>query len=138
MAGNPASNIDAYVGSRVRLRRMGLGMSQQRLGDELGVTFQQVQKYEKGVNRITAGRLYHIATLLAVEVDYFFQSPSDPGVTPQPDLGSCTLEDAILEFLNTRDGLELNRAFRAISDPAQRRAVIDVIRAISGSHSRGG
>ena len=84
MAGNATGSMDAYVGSRVRFRRMMLGMSWQRVAGELGVTFHQVQKYEKGVNRITAGRLYQIAKLLAVEVEFFFDNaPADPDVKLQ-------------------------------------------------------
>ena len=135
MAGTPTSSIDAYVGSRVRFRRIMLGMSQQRLGDELGIAFQQLQKYEKGVNRITAGRLYQLAALLGVEVSYFFDNAPDPGVKLKPGL-AATPEVSIFEFLNTREGLELNRAFHAIGDPAQRRAVVDLIRAIHNSQGR--
>ena len=133
MAGHFAGNIDAYVGSRVRLRRMTLGVTQERLGDELGITFQQVQKYEKGVNRIAAGRLYHIAALLAVEVDFFFENAPDPGVKLQHNVAQSTFEDSILDFINTREGFELNRAFQAIGDPAQRRAIINLVRAINDS-----
>ena len=136
MAGNCASNIDAYVGSRVRFRRMMLGMSQQEISEELGIAFQQVQKYEKGVNRITAGRLYQLAGLLGVEVSYFFDNAPDPGVKLKPGLAASTPEVSIFEFLNTREGLELNRAFHAIGDPVQRRAVVDLIRAIHDSQGR--
>src|SRR6202008_2707432 len=73
-----ANPIDAQVGNRVRLRRMLIGMSQERLGELLGLTFQQVQKYEKGVNRIGAGRLFEVARILGVPIDYFYE-----GVTNQ-------------------------------------------------------
>ena len=125
--------MDAYVGSRVRFRRMMLGMSRQRLAEELSITFHQVQKYEKGVNRITAGRLYQIAELLAVEVEFFFENATaDPDVKLQHKV-KPTLKGSILNFLMTPEGLELNRAFQAIRDPAQRRAVIGLVRAIKNS-----
>ena len=72
MAGKKPNPVDTHVGSRVRLRRMLLGMSQERLGDSMGLTFQQVQKYEKGVNRIGASRLFHISKILDVPVQFFF------------------------------------------------------------------
>ena len=97
MADDTAAGIDAYVGSRVRFRRMVLGMSQQRLGDELGISFQQVQKYEKGVNRITAGRLYQLAGLLGVEVSYFFDNAADPGVRAKPGLQVSATEVSIVK-----------------------------------------
>ena len=136
MTSHSAGSMDAYVGSRVRFRRMLLGISQQRLADELGITFHQVQKYEKGLNRITAGRLYQIAALLAVEVDFFFENAPDPSVKLKRNPATPTLEDLILNFLNTREGLELNRAFQAIRDAAQRRAVINLVRAIYDSQRR--
>src|SRR5271170_2175076 len=79
-----ANPIDAQVGNRIRLRRMLIGMSQEKLGELLGLTFQQVQKYEKGVNRIGAGRLYQVAHILGVQIAYFYegvieQPPGDPG-----------------------------------------------------------
>ena len=73
MAGKKPNPVDAHVGSRVRLRRMLLGMSQERLGESMGLTFQQVQKYEKGVNRIGASRLFQISKILDVPVQFFFE-----------------------------------------------------------------
>jgi len=81
MAGKKPNPIDAHVGSRVRLRRMLLGMSQERLGNSIGLTFQQVQKYEKGANRIGASRLYHISNILDVPVGFFFEEA--PGIEGQ-------------------------------------------------------
>ena len=108
---------------------MMLGMTQQKISEELGIAFQQVQKYEKGVNRITAGRLYQLAGLLGVEVSYFFDNAPDPGVRAKPGLQVSATEVSIVEFLNTREDLELNRAFHAIRDPAQRGAIVDLLRA---------
>ena len=121
--------VDAHVGSRVRLRRMLLGMSQERLGESMGLTFQQVQKYEKGVNRIGASRLFQISKILDVPVQFFFEEA--PGFDGQAPAGTAEGEAFILEFLNSREGLELNRAFTAIQDPKQRRAVLDLVRALS-------
>src|SRR6476660_6812019 len=95
-----ANPIDAQVGNRVRLRRMLVGMSQERLGELLGLTFQQVQKYEKGVNRIGAGRLFDVARILGVPIDYFYES-----VSGQP-AGSRSISEEevappVLEFVSS-------------------------------------
>lgn len=135
MAGKKPNPIDTHVGSRVRLRRMLLGMSQERLGDSMGLTFQQVQKYEKGVNRIGASRLFQISKILDVPVQFFFEEApyaggdgSAPRGMAEPDS-----EAFILEFLNSREGLELNRAFVKISDAKVRKSVVDLVRALSAS-----
>ncbi|MDJ0512262.1 MAG: helix-turn-helix domain-containing protein [Methyloceanibacter sp.] len=131
MAGKKPNPIDAHVGSRVRLRRMLLGMSQERLGDSMGLTFQQVQKYEKGANRIGASRLYHISKILDVPVGFFFEDA--PGIDDNPSMPGLSepeSETFILEFLNTREGLELNRAFTKISSARVRKSVVDLVRAI--------
>lgn len=132
MAGKKPNPVDAHVGSRVRLRRMLLGMSQERLGESMGLTFQQVQKYEKGVNRIGASRLFQISKILDVPVQFFFEEApyvGEPGKAPgmaEPDS-----EAFILEFLNSREGLELNRAFVKIGDAKVRKSVVDLVRALS-------
>jgi transcriptional regulator with XRE-family HTH domain len=134
MAGKKPNPVDAHVGSRVRLRRMLLGMSQERLGESMGLTFQQVQKYEKGVNRIGASRLFQISKILDVPVQFFFEEApyvGEPGSAPgmaEPDS-----EAFILEFLNSREGLELNRAFVKIGDAKVRKSVVDLVRALSAS-----
>jgi len=136
MAGKKPNPVDAHVGSRVRLRRMLLGMSQERLGESMGLTFQQVQKYEKGVNRIGASRLFQISKILDVPVQFFFEEAPYSGDgnavrgTAEPDS-----EAFILEFLNSREGLELNRAFVKIGDAKVRKSVVDLVRALSGSSS---
>src|SRR3954447_8504909 len=103
--------IDIHVGSRVRLRRNMLGMSQEKLGENLGITFQQIQKYEKGTNRIGASRLQHIARVLSVPVAFFFEGA--PGLNPadgrpQPDGEG---PNYLVDFLATSDGIQLNKAF---------------------------
>jgi transcriptional regulator with XRE-family HTH domain len=127
-----ANPIDAHVGSRVRLRRMLLGMSQERLAEQLGLTFQQVQKYEKGINRIGASRLYELAQLLNVGVDFFYEdAPVGDAHHAAPGFADPSGENYIVDFLNSREGLELNRAFTRITDPKVRRAVIELVRSLA-------
>ena len=135
MAGKKPNPVDAHVGSRVRLRRMLLGMSQERLGESMGLTFQQVQKYEKGVNRIGASRLFQIAKILDVPVQFFFEeAPQFDGSAPA-GMAEAESETFILEFLNSREGLELNRAFVKIADPKVRKSVVDLVRSLSNQDS---
>lgn len=123
--------IDVHVGSRVRLRRMMGGMSQEKLGEGLGITFQQIQKYEKGTNRIGASRLQHIARLLTVPVSWFFEDAPGSEPTAVPVTGSDPHRTAI-EFLSTGEGISLNRAFVRIRDPKIRRKVIELVRTLAG------
>jgi len=127
--------IDVHVGGRVRLRRMMVGMSQERLGEQLGITFQQIQKYEKGTNRIGASRLQNIASVLSVPVAFFFE-----GAPGHPDGGGTDTRDGggqVVDFLSSSEGLQLNRAFVRITDPRLRRRVIDLVRAIAGDGEEG-
>jgi transcriptional regulator with XRE-family HTH domain len=126
--------IDAHVGTRVRLRRMLLGMSQEKLGEHLGLTFQQVQKYEKGVNRIGASRLFDLSRVLGVPVQFFYdEAPTDIAETaPVPGFAERPTETYVIEFLSTREGLELNKAFVKITDPRVRRSVVELVRALGG------
>jgi transcriptional regulator with XRE-family HTH domain len=113
---------------------MLLGMSQERLGESMGLTFQQVQKYEKGANRIGASRLHHISKILDVPVGYFFdEAPAVEERSARPGLSEPESEEFVLEFLNTREGLELNRAFTKISSAKVRKCVVDLVRALSDS-----
>jgi len=131
MAGKKPNPVDTHVGSRVRLRRMLLGMSQERLGESMGLTFQQVQKYEKGVNRIGASRLFQISKILDVPVQFFFEEAPNVGEPGQASgLAEPDSEAFILEFLNSREGLELNRAFVKIADSKVRKSVVDLVRAL--------
>ena len=117
--------IDVHVGNRIRLRRTLLGMSQERLGDLLGLTFQQVQKYEKGVNRIGAGRLFEIARILGVPIDFFYD-----GVASSAD----TLASAappVMEFVSSGEGLQLSLAFMKIKDPKVRKRVLDLVKSLA-------
>src|SRR6201996_6007744 len=102
-----ANPIDVQVGNRVRIRRMLIGMSQERLGDLLGLTFQQVQKYEKGVNRIGAGRLFEVARILNVPVDFFYEGVS---AVNQPGLDDPRSAPPVMEFVSSCEGLQLSLA----------------------------
>ena len=125
--------VDRHVGSRVRMRRVLVGMSQEKLGEALQLTFQQVQKYEKGTNRIGASRLQQISRILGVPVEYFFE-----GVPQTGDRGSQSGFDDhgestyMADFLATNDGVQLNKAFVRIRDPKLRRRVVDLVTAIAG------
>jgi transcriptional regulator with XRE-family HTH domain len=119
--------IDTYVGSRVRMRRLMLGMSQERLADQIGVTFQQVQKYEKGTNRIGASRLQLIAAVLATPVSFFFQQDNSQPLTTE---GLGGLED-LSEFLTSKEGLGLNKAFMKITDPNVRHSVLTLVKSLA-------
>ena len=135
MAGKKPNPVDTHVGSRVRLRRMLLGMSQERLGESMGLTFQQVQKYEKGVNRIGASRLFQISKILDVPVQFFFEEAPHADGAPARGMAEADSETFILEFLNRREGLELNRAFVKIANSKVRKSVVDLVRALSASES---
>jgi transcriptional regulator with XRE-family HTH domain len=127
--------IDIHVGGRVRFRRMLLGMSQEKLGERLGLTFQQVQKYEKGINRIGASRLFDLSQVLGVPVQFFYDeapAQADAPTGSAPNLSDRHAESYIVEFLNSRDGLELNKAFVRISDPRVRRSIVELVRSLAG------
>ena len=124
--------IDRHVGSRVRMRRMMLGMSQEKLGDSLSLTFQQVQKYEKGTNRIGASRLQQISQILQVPVAFFFEGAPDL-LGDAPRLGAEAPSPAyVSDFLATSDGLALTKAFMRISDAKLRRRIVDLVQQIAG------
>ncbi len=141
--------IDVHVGSRLRLRRMLLGMSQEKLGERLGLTFQQIQKYEKGVNRIGASRLYQLAHILSVPVQFFYEEmqldePAEAGGTAGTTeaaaggFAESESENLIIDFLNSREGLELNRAFARIRSPRTRRSIIELVRSLASSEEEAG
>ena len=125
--------IDIHVGSRVRLRRMMLGMSQEKLGENLGITFQQIQKYEKGTNRIGASRLQHIARVLTVPVSFFFED-APGGVASEPGgMAEQPSASYVVDFLSSSEGIQLNKAFIRIKDAKLRRKVIELVRAMAGT-----
>jgi transcriptional regulator with XRE-family HTH domain len=114
-SGNP---IDKHVGTRVRMRRLMLHVSQERLGDALGVTFQQVQKYEKGTNRVGASRLQAISALLQVPISFFFEGTSPS--SPRKKVGHVPSDDFVSEFLRYGDSDTLMKAFLRINCPHDR------------------
>jgi transcriptional regulator with XRE-family HTH domain len=124
-----ANPIDGQVGNRLRLRRMMIGMSQEKLGEMLGLTFQQVQKYEKGVNRIGAGRLFEIARILGVPIQYFYESVTDQLASAQ---GFADRDSQpVLEFVSSGDGLQLSLAYMRIKDPKVRKRVLDLVKSLA-------
>ena len=127
-----ANPIDVHVGARVRLRRMLLGMSQEKLGEHLGLTFQQIQKYEKGINRIGASRLFDLSQVLGVPVQFFYEELAVGGAHGTAGFAERPAESYAVEFLGSREGLELNKAFARISDPRVRRSIVDLVRAFAG------
>ncbi|HEX6441204.1 MAG TPA: helix-turn-helix transcriptional regulator [Stellaceae bacterium] len=127
--------IDVHVGSRVKLRRLMLGMSQEQLGAKLGLTFQQVQKYERGANRIGASRLYHLGRVLDVPVSFFYDD-MDPVRAPAIPGGFAEPPAAVFEAdpLRKPETIELAGAFLAIADTAVRRRLLEVARALAPRH----
>ncbi len=128
--------IDIHVGSRVRLRRMLVGMSQEKLGEKLGLTFQQVQKYEKGTNRIGASRLFTIANILGVEVQFFFEDM--PGeilkslpTQPEGGFGEAATAPFLMDFVSSAEGLQLNRFYAEIENQGVRKRVLDLIKSLA-------
>ena len=122
--------IDVHVGARVRLRRTMLNLSQEKLGECLGITFQQIQKYEKGTNRIGASRLQLLSEALKTPVSFFFEDA--PGL-PQNSVGELSETDSpnyVVDFLSTSEGLQLNKAFANIKDPKVRRKIIELVRSL--------
>ena len=146
MAKKQPSAVDGHVGSRVRLRRMLIGMSQEKLGELLGLTFQQVQKYEKGANRIGASRLYEISHILGVPVSYFFDDVSEEvasshRLTNGNSAGIAhvnghykDLESGphMMEFVSSAEGFQLIRAYTKITDPRVRKRVLDLVKSLTG------
>jgi len=124
--------IDTHVGGRVRLRRTMLGMSQDKLADSLGLTFQQIQKYEKGVNRIGASRVFEISRVLGVPIQFFYDDyDADTGrsygfAEAGPDDGA-----AMMELLSTPEGVQLCKHFASIRDPKIRKRVLELVKSLS-------
>jgi transcriptional regulator with XRE-family HTH domain len=122
--------IDIHVGSRVRLRRTMQGMSQEKLGDSLGITFQQIQKYEKGANRIGASRLQNISRVLNTPVAFFFEDAPSEGEGNVQGMSESSSTNYVVDFLSSSEGLQLNRAFVKIKDAKVRRKVIDLVKVL--------
>ncbi|QAY94992.1 transcriptional regulator [Methylovirgula ligni] len=128
--------IDRHVGSRVRMRRVLLGMSQEKLGEALGLTFQQIQKYEKGTNRIGASRLQQISRALNVPPAFFFDGAplhDETGLENGSVLSVAEPSSSsfVLDFISTAEGLHLNKAFARIQDPKVRKRIIDLVTSLA-------
>ena len=124
--------IDIHVGSRVKLRRTMQNMSQEKLGEALGITFQQIQKYEKGTNRIGASRMQQISAALNVPVEFFFEdAPLPAGASPVSGMAEAGSTSYVVDFLSSSEGIQLNRAFVRITKPAIRRRIIDMVRTLA-------
>lgn len=128
--------VDIHVGSRVRLRRTLLGMSQEKLGEAIGLTFQQVQKYERGANRIGASRLFNLSQVLDVPVSFFFDDMPQETATA-PVLGDEDDEERVVEFepdpMAKRETLELVRAYYRITDPSVRKRLFELTKAVANN-----
>jgi transcriptional regulator with XRE-family HTH domain len=122
--------IDVYAGGRLRLRRKVLGLSQGSLAEALGITFQQVQKYEKGMNRIGASRLQRIAEILRVPVGFFFENKA----SASPDVEPRRKTDDVTLFMTSKEGVALSRAFLAIEDPNVRQKLLALTRSLGSAN----
>ena len=114
--------IDRHVGSQIKARRKEVGLSQERLGDAMGLTFQQIQKYESGANRVGSSRLYDLSTILSKPISYFFE-----GLEPKPSEATDPKDD---DLLRRKDNIELVRAYYKIPNPAARRGVYELIKSL--------
>jgi transcriptional regulator with XRE-family HTH domain len=123
--------IDIHVGSRIRLRRTMLGMSQEKLGESLGITFQQIQKYEKGTNRVGASRLQNISNILNVPVSFFFEDAPGNSANSPSGMAEASSSNYVVDFLSSSEGLQLNRAFVKIGDPKVRRKLVELVKALA-------
>jgi transcriptional regulator with XRE-family HTH domain len=127
--------VDLYVGARIRMRRKLLGVSQERLAEQLGLTFQQVQKYERGANRVSASKLHAIGTALGAPVAYFFEGFAGAGPTPsgaEPD-GSSLVHELVM----TPEGMELASLFPRLKRARVRRRLLDLVRALVEEEGQG-
>ncbi|GGZ39213.1 helix-turn-helix domain-containing protein [Asticcacaulis endophyticus] len=121
--------IDVHVGHRIRIRRKFMGMSQENLGDKVGLTFQQIQKYERGSNRVSASKLFEISQALKAPVPYFFEGIVDGDLDSSGEISRS--ESDALSFLQTTEGLELAQYFPKIKNPSFRRKVLSLVSAMA-------
>ena len=126
--------IDVQVGNRIRIRRILIGMSQEQLGDLLGLSFQQIQKYEKGVNRIGAGRLYEVARILNVQMNFFYGGLAEalPSDANETDISV----PPVMEFVSSGEGHELAVALVKIKDASVRKRVLDLVKALAAEEEQ--
>ena len=122
--------IDQHISNRIKTRRIMVGISQEKLADKLGITFQQVQKYEKGINRISASRLNRVAAILGVPIGHFFEDSIEPKID-QADEKGLPIADRITEFLATKQGVQLVRSFLEVKDSGVRQQLVLLVSAIA-------
>jgi transcriptional regulator with XRE-family HTH domain len=122
-------SIDIEVGSRVRMRRVSIGMSQEKLGDMLGLTFQQVQKYEKGMNRISVARLIEIAKVLGVDIHFFLNGVTS--TTATPGFAEENPPTYVADMMSTPEGLQLVRNFTGIKNPKVRKSIVQLVASLA-------
>ena len=130
--------IDVSIGARLRLRRLAMGFSQETLARSLGITFQQIQKYERGTNRIFASRLFHLARVLRVPVAYFFQNLTHEGESGAAAAAGTPSEDGVQDLLGRSDTLKLIQAYNKITDPQVRRQIYALVRSVGEQGSLSG
>ena len=137
-----AHPVDIHVGKRLRLKRTMLGLSQEAIGNAIGVSFQQIQKYERGINRMGSSRLYEFGRLMHVPISYFFESFENAGagaekVYPLGGMAERKQESFVAEQFSSRESVDLLRNYYRISDPAVRKKVSDLIKsmALQDKHS---
>ena len=121
--------VDRHVGNRVRMRRLLVGMSQEKLGELLGITFQQVQKYEKGSNRVSASRLYQISRVLGVPVQYFYEELKEND--GPSGFAESEGADAIAGALQSPDGVQIARIFSETTDPDKRKLILNAVKLLA-------
>lgn len=120
--------IDRHVGLRIRMRRKELGISQERLAESIGLTFQQVQKYERAANRVSASKLWEMSRALSASISYFYEGLDDSLERP----GANAPRESMQDFLLTPEGIELAQVFPKIAKSRLRRKILDLVRAMAG------
>ena len=128
--------IDVHVGRRVKMRRMLVGMSQEKLGERLGLTFQQVQKYEKGANRIGASRLWDLSRILEVPVRFFFEGLRSEAGQPVEGFAEEAQRDYVLDFVQSSEGVQLIKAFVQIKDENVRRGIVNLTKTLGKTRAK--
>ena len=125
--------IDRHVGNRIKMRRLAMNMSQTKLGHALGVTFQQIQKYETGANRISASRLQQVSEALNVPPSFFFDKIPSKGSSIEKSPQQSQETQVVIEFMHTAEGILLNQAFARIGHPEVRKRIVDLVLALAES-----
>ncbi len=130
MSAKASTPVDKFIGARLRARRLLVRMSQEKLGEALGITFQQIQKYEKGANRIGASRLHRIGVILGVPIEFFYEgAPHAQGAAG--GFAEAPASSYVSDFLSTSEGVQLVKAFLGVKDPKIRRKIVELITALA-------